>query len=58
MSNNIVLGIVLSVLVLFGLRGVLPELFASIHLSVLIAFAIAGVAGFLIGRFSRRESHS
>ena len=57
MKNNIILGFVLSILVLFGLRGVLPEIFDSVKLSVLIAFAIAGIGGYMIGRYSsRRES--
>jgi hypothetical protein len=57
MKNNIVLGFVLVMLVYFGLRGVLPEIFDSLKMSVLIAFVLAGIGGFVIGRYtSRRET--
>ena len=58
MKNNIVLGFVLVMLVYFGIRGVLPEIFDSLNMPVLIAFVIAGMGGFVIGRYtSRRETH-
>lgn len=55
MSNNIVLGLVVGVLVLFGLRGVLPEIFESVQMPALIAFISIGIAGFLAGRFAPRR---
>jgi hypothetical protein len=56
MSNNVVLGFVLAVLVLFGLRGVLPEVFATVHLPMLIALAVAAIAGYVIGRYTSRRA--
>jgi hypothetical protein len=56
MKNNIVLAFVLGVLVLFGLRGVLPEIFESVKLPVLLAFTIAGIGGYAIGKFSSRRT--
>jgi len=60
MINNIILGLVLGILALFGLRGVLPDIFAGAQWPVLIALAVAGSAGYIIGRFASRhdETHS
>jgi hypothetical protein len=57
MSNNIVLGLVLGILVLFGMRGVLPDIFISVQPFIVLALVSAGIGGFFIGRYaSRRQS--
>jgi hypothetical protein len=47
--NNIVRGAVLGVLLLFGLRGVLPNIVAAGDLPLLFLAGAAAILGFAIG---------
>ena len=50
--DDIVKGLVLGVLLLFGLRGVLPNIVANGQLPDLIAFGITSSLGYAIGRYA------
>lgn len=50
--DNIARGVVIGALVMFGLRGVLPDIIAAGNLPLLLAAGAAAILGFAIGPYA------
>ncbi|MHB8845029.1 MAG: hypothetical protein ACYC7L_09825 [Nitrospirota bacterium] len=50
--DNIVRGVVLGALVMFGLRGILPDIIAAGYLPLLFSAGAAVILGFAVGPYA------